>query len=493
MNSASAELPSRHGRANTAKSFVRQFGLAALLSVAVCSVYACGSTDSEQAERPNVLLYISDTLRADGLGCYGNEVVETPNLDRFAEEGVLYERAYAPSSWTRASMGSILTGTAPAVHGAEGRYDLLADSAVMISELFASEGYRVGSITTNRNVGSFFGFDQGFGAGDFIELYEESREERVSVEELTTLADDVTARAIAWMSASDEPFCLIVHTIDPHSPYMPPASWDRYGEGIESGVDGSQKSLYKLKTERDAADEARVVSLYYGEIAFNDYAFGELIEWMRERGSLERTVVAFTSDHGEEFWERGERGHGKTLNEKALHVPLILRYPAAFSSGSRDSNPVSTLDLLPTLLELAKIDVPSQVEGSSLTAANAREDALVFSSCKLSELELYSAQDANWKLVFDARTGKKKLFDLREDEAKQRDVFAKNREVGRELFRALTKSLEAQARKRVELYGTSQPLRVDELTEEVRSDLEELGYLGDPMDYEEDAAGTEED
>ena len=493
MKSASAELPSRHGWAKTATSFVRQFGLAALLCVALNSVCACGANAPQPGERPNVLVYVSDTLRADGLGCYGNEVVETPHLDQFAEEGALYERAYAPSSWTRASMGSILTGTAPAVHGAEGRFDLLADSAVMISELFASEGYRVGSITTNRNVGSFFGFDQGFGEGDFIELYEASREERVSVEELTTLADDVTARAIAWMSASDEPFCLIVHTIDPHSPYMPPASWDRYGEGIESSVDGSQKSLYKLKTERNSADEARVLSLYYGEIAFNDHAFGELIEWMRERGSLDRTAVVFTSDHGEEFWERGERGHGKTLNDKALHVPLILRYPRAFSSGSRNESPVSTLDLLPTLLELARIDVPSQVEGRSLTAVDTSEDALVFSSCKLSGLELYSAQNADWKLVFDAHTGKKKLFDLGANEAKPRDVFSQNREVGRALFRSLTESLKAQTRRRVELHGTSKSLRIDELTEEVRSDLEALGYLGDPTEDAEGVPGTDED
>lgn len=450
----------------------------------------CDSGAPESGARPNVLLYISDTLRADGLGCYGNPDVETPALDRFAKEGVLFERALAPSSWTRASIGSILTGTAPAVHGAEARYDLLADSAVLISELFGAAGYRVGSITTNRNVGSFFGFDQGFAPGDFIELYENSADERVSVEELTTLADDVTTRAIEWLSASDEPFCLVVHAIDPHSPYMPPERWDRFGEGIASSVDGSQKSLHQLKTARSAADEARVVSLYYGEIAFNDHAFGELIDWLRERGIYDQTVVAFTSDHGEEFWEHGERGHGKTLNDKALHVPLILRYPMELERGSRERELVSTVDLLPTLLDLAELESPAFVEGRSLARSTSEPELTVYSSCKLGGLELQSvelqsAKRGDWKLVFDVKSGKKKLFRLSGEGASERDVLSQNRELGRELYKTLAAELKRQSGRRVELYGSLEPLRVDSLTEEVRSDLEHLGYIGEGSEDEE--------
>ncbi|MFT7664530.1 MAG: arylsulfatase A-like enzyme, partial [Planctomycetota bacterium] len=427
---------------------------------------------------PNVLLYVADTLRADGLGCYGNAVVKTPHLDAFASEAMVFERAFAPSSWTRASMASILTGTAPGVHGAEGRFDLLLDSALMMSEIFKAAGYDVGSITTNRNVGSFFGFDQGFGAGDFIELYEPSSAERVTVSELTTLADDVTRHATEWMSTATEPFCLIVHSIDPHSPYMPPSEWDLYGAGIESAVDGSQQSLYKLNKTRTAADEARVVSLYYGEIAFNDHAFGTLLDWMRAKDLLDQTVVAFTSDHGEEFWERGERGHGKTLNEKALHVPLILRYPARLARGSRVGRIAGTLDLLPTLLDLARFPVHETMDGKSLLLPASNRENVILSSCKLSELNLSSARNERWKLVFDAATGKRQLFDLEGVEVESKNVIGKHRDIASELYQELAKSFERDSKRRKEIYGADSSNTLGELPPEIEQALEDMGYVG---------------
>ena len=175
----------------------------ALVAVALCTtLLACGpgnggespegAAESESAEavtRPNILLYLVDTLRADGLGAYGNPVVETPALDALAAQGALFENAFAQSSWTRASVASILTANYPPAHGAERRHALLSEPATLLSERLKEHGYRTGFITTNPNVGSFFGFGQGF--DDVIELYERRETGRVQARELETPADEV--------------------------------------------------------------------------------------------------------------------------------------------------------------------------------------------------------------------------------------------------------------------------------------------------------------
>ena len=153
---------------------------------------------------PNVLLYVIDTLRADGLACYGNPVVETPAIDRLALEGTLFENAVAQSSWTRASMGSLLTSLYPAGHGAIERYDVLSSGPRLLSEMLQEHGYRTGFITTNPNLGSVFGFDRGF--GDFVELYGRRKQGFVRVAELVTRADRVTQRAREWIDSVE--YCI---------------------------------------------------------------------------------------------------------------------------------------------------------------------------------------------------------------------------------------------------------------------------------------------
>ncbi len=453
------------------------------LELLVCLLAGCGAGEP----RPNVLLYVSDTLRADGLACYGNGVVETPNVDRFAAEGVLFERAIAPSSWTRAAMGSILSGTAPSVHGAQGRYDLLEESVVLMSELLRERGYATANVTTNRNVGDFFGFRQGYDADGFVELFDPSDDDMVKVEELTARAGDTTRAAIAWLESAPEPFFLLVHPTDPHSPYAPPEGWDRYGAGIKSRADGSSKSLKDLSTARSPADVQRVVSLYLGEIAYNDHAFGELLSWMRARGVLDRTIAVFTSDHGEEFWEHGERGHGKTLFEEALHVPLVVRYPGAVPAGRRLGQLVSTVDVLPTVFALAGLDPPAWVDGRSLLETPG-EDPAVFASCLLQRMDLHVVRTERWKLVWDRHADRRMLFDLESDPRETKDVSARHPNVADELFARLVAQRDAEREKRIRLHGTPTARRVRE-SPEIDAHLDQLGYVG----YDEGGDDREED
>jgi len=448
-----------------------QRGLLGALALAAC----LSSCSEPETVPPNLLLYVSDTLRADGLACYGNTIVETPHIDRLAREGALFESALAPSSWTRASMGAILSGTMPAVHGAEGRYDLLEDSVVLLSEMLEPRGYASANITTNRNVGAFFGFDQGYEEGSFIELYAPSEDRMVSVRELTARADAATDEAIAWLETVTEPFCLIVHTVDPHSPYVPLPEWDRYGGESNSTATGTHDSLFALGKERTQADVDRILSLYYGEIAFNDSAFGSLVDWLKERELFDRTITIFTSDHGEEFWELGERGHGKTVNEKALHVPLIIRYPGQIDRG-RIRGLVSLVDIVPTVLDMTGTEQPEWVEGRSLFDSTRSE---VFSSCFLGSRELVTLREDRWKLVLNLSQGTSALFDMQGERGERRDVARQNREVAGELTQTVRAALEAQREKRVSLHGAERAPSVDELPDEVERDLDGMGYFGD--------------
>jgi arylsulfatase A-like enzyme len=425
---------------------------------------------------PDVLVYIADTLRADELGCYGNPVVATPNLDELADEGTRFAHTLAPSSWTRASVGTILTGLPPAVHGAEGRYDLLEDGVVLMSELFQEAGYATANVTTNRNVGAFFGFDQGYSPGGFVELYETAGQEKVLVQELVADADEVTERAVRWIDSVASPFCLVVHSIDPHAPYTPPEGWDRYGRDLDSPVTGRMMSLYALDDDRRPVDEARTRALYRGEVSFNDHAFGELVDHLEARGTWDDTITVFTSDHGEEFWERGERGHGRNVNEKALHVPLILRYPDVVDAGESVGGLTTSADILPTVLELAELPVPEWLEGRSLLDAP-DPDRAVRSSLLLRERELRSIRTADWKLIWDVEAGRLRLFDMREADVEVRRVRDR-RDVAARLHAELEEDLRRDRELRVELLGAVEAPRVDELPPEVEVELEALGYAG---------------
>ncbi len=423
---------------------------------------------------PNVLLYVVDTLRADSLGCYGNPVVETPGVDRLAREGTLFEDVWAQSSWTRTSVASLLTSLYPAAHGARERFDVLSPGALLLSEILQGAGYRTGFVTSNPNLGSAFGFDQGF--GDFVELYGRREPGFVKVAELATRADEVTRRAAAWIDASDEPFFLAVVTIDPHSPYTPPARFDRYADGSKSAATGSGEWL--RRRDLGPEDRDRIRSLYDAEVAANDEAFADLIDHLRRMGRLDRTIVVFTSDHGEEFWEHGERGHGLALYEESIRVPLVLRYPPAVAAGMRVARPVQSVDVAPTILELVGLPAPAVLDGRTLFAPR---EADAFASLRLRGHNHLALREGPWKLIWDLTSDKQQLFDLSRSPDERHDVASEQPERTRELAaRAADRVVQGERSFRALSGGGTAPrISPEELSEEERTLLDALGYGDD--------------
>jgi arylsulfatase A-like enzyme len=385
-----------------------------------------------------VVLYVADTLRADGIVPYGNEVVETPALDELARQGILFENVYAPSSWTRPSVASILTGILPARHGVETRFDGLTGIAELLSERFRAHGYATGAIVTNPNVAPLFGFAQGFDA--FFELYERKRAGVVRSNELAVDSAEVTEQAMARIDSANRPFFLFVLATDSHWPDTPPEEFDRYGGDYQGNITGRERALSAWGVRPE--DQERIRSLYLGEIAYLDSSLGRLIAHLQERGLYDETVVAFTSDHGEEFWEHGIRGHGTNLYEVGLRVPLILRGPRV-RAGERITRPARSVDLFPTLLELAGLPPVAALDGRSLLdeVQGAAEHEARF-RLGLDGKALSAVTRAPWKLVWDRRRDRHALFDLEAGPGEHRNVFTEHPEVAQ----ALSSVLEAEER-----------------------------------------------
>jgi arylsulfatase A-like enzyme len=410
-----------------------------------------------------VILFLVDTLRADALGAYGNDVVETPAIDRFAREGALFERAFAQSSWTRPSVTSILTGLHPSVHGVERRGSLLSPAVTFLPEVLREHGYRTGFLATNPNVGSFFGYSRGF--DDFLELYERRQRGRVSPQELVARSDQVVDRAKEWMEEVSEPFFLVVFVVDPHFPYEPPPDFNRY-------VDRN------VRTPGQAPGQDPRHALYFGEVAFVDHSFGELMDYLGKRGLSERTISILTSDHGEEFFDHGQIGHGKALYDESLHVPLIFRWPGRIEAGRRIDTPVQLVDLMETILGLARLPVPQLQDGRPLFH-QPTDPAPLFASLKLDGRNQWSVCAYPWKLIVDQSSDESLLFDLSSDPEEMRDLSDEHPDRVRELRGWIAERIESDRRRSMMVHQAGQPGEgsEEELSEDARKALRELGYI----------------
>lgn len=316
---------------------------------------------------PNVLLVVVDTLRADHTSAYGYARDTTPRLRALAEHGVRFENAYAPVGLTAPSHASLFTSLHPLTHGVVRNGLALGDEHVTLAEYLAVRGYQTAAVVSSFVLDRKFGLGQGFAFYDddfdpaeaTVELAE--WEGYAVTEGFDRRADYTTRRAVAWLRESrarGTPFFLFVHYFDPHAPYTPPASY---------------AALFEPEGEGPAAE----VAAYDAEIAFTDAAIGHLLDALDDLGLAAETLVVVTADHGEGLMQRGYMLHGLSVHEEELRVPLLLRWPVQLPAGRSIAEPVSVLDLGPTLAELvpiARTGVAS--EGRSFAAALRGEGGL---------------------------------------------------------------------------------------------------------------------
>jgi arylsulfatase A-like enzyme len=304
---------------------------------------ACSSPEPEPPRPPDLVLVVVDTLRADRLGLYGHSNATSPNLDRIAADGMVFDRAYAHSSWTLASFASLYSGLLPHQHKAmratntEKDFGWLQPEAETIAELLKDQGYRTAQFSANTFLDRQFGLSQGF---DYYN------------NDPTRSAADTTSSALEWLATGDEPAFLVVHWFEPHMSYDPDDQHrGRFARTDDMPItvplqDHAIVNPWK-KGEAPPVDTRDFVSaLYDEEILSVDAAFEQLTNGLVDRWAQTRLI--FTADHGEEFWDHGSFEHGHTLYSELTRVPLVV-VGAGIPAG-RTSTLVGHQDLYSTLV-----------------------------------------------------------------------------------------------------------------------------------------------
>ena len=419
--------------------------LAGLLAVAAC----------DRAPRLNVLIVTLDTTRADHLGAYGYEAIETPAIDRLAAEGALFTSAFTPVPITLPSHTTIMTGTYPQYHGVRDNDNFVDDSVETLAEVLAARGYRTAAFVSAYPLHQQFNLAQGFEVYDDEFESDDWRFLKLPFHEQFFFDEraggGTTHAALQWLDglgpAPSDPFFLWVHYFDPHANYHPPAPFD----------------------------EIYAHSPYDGEIANVDRALGRLIESLRATGQLDRTVFVLTADHGESLDDHGELTHALLLYDATLHVPLIIRAPGV--KRARIEATARTLDVLPTVLDLLAIPTPAAVQGRSLRP-------LLEGRADLPEREVYhespyTFSKYGWSMLRAYRWGDFKLI---EEPRPELYAWRSDRREAEDLAPAEPERIDGLRRSLYRLLAETKsgrpPRRQSTLDAETRERLEALGYLG---------------
>ena len=378
---------------------------------------------TEPPVAPAIIIYLIDTLRADHLGTYGYGLPTSPNIDAFARDGVVFERAHAHSSWTKTTVASLLTGQHPRQHAVLDRADLLPSTTETLAELLGDTGYQTAAFVTITTVSGAFGFAQGF------DTYANMME--VDTVDVHQLSDRVNRAAWSWLKEQrrpGQPFFLYLHVSDPHTPYTPHSPFrERFAPGISLDDEASfrvnlrgwePRSMDHLERFRDSSR-----ALYDAEIGFMDAQFGELIEFLKNERLYDSSMIVVLSDHGEEFNEHGGWTHGRSLYEEVLRIPLIIKFPGGWGAGRRIEAAVQQIDVLPTVLaavgaephEASRgVDLMSLISGESIS----EPEALLSAMLQLGDRNLESLVSGRYKLIVDragAPRPRYELYDLQDD------------------------------------------------------------------------------
>ena len=326
------------------------------LLIVACSGPPSTPEPRPKPERPNLLLISIDSLRSDHLGLYGYSRNTSPVIDRLGREGVFFSQALAPSSWTLPSHATLFTGQPPRQHGVDAHNRGLSPEAVTLAEVLKAAGYRTAAFVSGPFLGGVYGFTRGFDVYDESTIGDEQTVHRAAT------SPRLEKLASTWLEESldqhpQSPFFVFLHMWDPHHDYARRESedpaFDPDYEGDLSGEDIIKDP--RFNADMPARDLEHVIALYDEEIRYTDRHIGSIVELLRRRGVLDDTIVVVTSDHGEEFFEHGQRTHSNNLHDEVLRIPLVIRYPPRIAAGLEVERQVRLMDVAPTVLGLAGV------------------------------------------------------------------------------------------------------------------------------------------
>lgn len=437
-------------------------------------------------QRPNLVLVIVDTLRADHLGIYGDQRGLSPHIDALAGEGTVFT-SFGQSSWTKPSIATILTSLYASSHQAMSKTAILSDSVVTVAEALKDAGYTTAGFVSNINLAPSFNFQQGFGeytylAPDYLFGARESSSKLVLYSILRKVwftmskarrvnqyyqdSRTVNSLVLPWIERhKSDRFFLLVHYMDPHDPYF---HHPYNGEAIA-----------RVENPNPPAGLApRMRELYAGEVRYLDESVGQLIDALRRAGLYDETAIVVTADHGEEFHEHGGWWHGTTLYNEAIAIPLIVKWPP----GARISPALEAargqarlLDVAPTIVSLASVGQAVSWQGADLRGG-IPSDRVIFAEEDHEGNVLSAVQTGSWKLI-TANPGNPRglapmeLYDRGSDPAEARNLASDQQAEVTRLQHAITE-ISSEAKQKAVAHGSD--AEMDSVT---RERLRALGYV----------------
>ncbi len=444
---------------------------------------------AEGKRKKNVVVLLVDTLRADKLKSYGNKRVKTNAVDAFVAESTLFEQCQSNSNWTKPSCASVLTGLHPDSHKARGHSSKLNKSIKMVSEMFREKGFQTAAFVANGYLASEFGFDRGW--NKYVNYIRENK---------NSDAENVFRDALKFISDSnDKPFFTYIQTIDPHVPYDPPEEdlklYDaRSYEGpVSPRSTGNLLEEYKRKqVELNSRDKRRLEALYDGEVTYHDRQFGQFIAALKKKGVLNDTVFVLCADHGEEFFEHESVGHGHTLYQELLHVPLLIRAPGLVPQNTRVRSKASLSDIVPTVLDATGNEQGASVEGRSLLQEANGDIGHPFNASfssfysEADERNLqWAVRKGDWKLKMKG-PAITYLFNLKDDPEEKVDVDERYPLARRAMRIALGQFIgspdkfrwfDGQIKADVVVKPEAREEKNENIPEELKEQLRQLGYM----------------
>lgn len=429
-------------------------------------------------ERPNIIVYLADALRADHLGCYGYGKETSPRIDQFASSAVLFTNAQAQSSWTRPAVASLLTGLWPQQHHTISKEAVLPAEAVTLAEALRNRGYATAAVVGNGNVANIYGFSQGFSFFRYLE--------NVRPGQPVARATEINEAVVEWLDQREgqRPFFLFIHTVDPHLPYDPPEPYRSAFVTEPVGPDvGSAETVQALGADKTGVTEEIVetlVNLYDGEVAANDAAFGHVIDELMDRGLYDSSLVVFLSDHGEEFFDHLGWTHGNTLNSEVLDIPLIIKMPEE-QEGFTVDKVVDHVDLFATLLDVAGLEALPGTMGQSVLPLCMGEGGEgwpeeAFAHLDLKERFSVSLVEGRWKLILRRRGRRERVPELYDRVADRKELInLADQDQAR--VEGMKRRLEDAENNAAFVLGKSVVDAVDD--EEMKEQLRALGYVQD--------------
>jgi arylsulfatase A-like enzyme len=421
-------------------AMLRNITVAGIIFLAVLNAWAWWATGTAKNNRPNVILISVDTLRADHLEIYGYGNQTAPNVATLAAAGQVFTNACSQAPWTIPSMASIHTGLYPHQHGAISYNGSIPEQVTTLAELLKNSNYATIGVVAHAFVSRSHGFAQGF------DVFDQSLAKAAGLNSVTSSA--LTSIAIRYLRRfATQNFFLWLHYFDPHYSYVRHAEFgyaDQYS-GVLSPVLNAEH-LNQVKDRLSVGDRQYLLNVYDEEISFTDAAIGGLLREIQDLGLKDHTVIVFTADHGEEFLERNDIGHGKKLYQELIHVPLVIAGGTAIPPHRFDEY-VETRWIGRTILNLCggqNVPFPGRDILAPLKSVKNRGRVAIFSEGSYawgSDQRGEAVVSEGWKLIHNTDNDSYELYNLGEDPQEMRNVFAFGGEEQQKIELYLTREL----------------------------------------------------